>query len=633
MATVGNCFAAGLLILITIVFSRNRNFLTKASKYYIVCLALTATSAIFSTLSAIAIQANNSPAQIILFTTLDFAFMLLTTSILTLYLIAKITEHIFDDKYMQLANVFLLICYSFYALILILNLPFGFIFTTNAKGQYVKGFASNLPYMFLIPQILLILFYLINHRKRLSKAVKYALLECMPAITLGVIMNFLYEDLVVLVLIITLIELVFFLAFQRQRMGINKLTKLNDTSAFYIEVNKRVKARQLFKTYLIKIRNLNVIKQHYGHKVGDELLYQFAFALERLFGDGLCYHLNGTVFAVLLPDGSTNTTTKLRDFLEQGIKYIDEQLVFEYILVEYSGRYELSAETLYEKLEYASEAAKEANQKYISCSLDLEANRLRKKYLVNRMQNITVDAGFEIWFQPIYNTNGCTCTSVEVLLRLKEQNGQFISPAEFIPIAEKTGQITSISWFVIEQTCKALAENSELNGIRASINLPMLHLIDPSFENRLNSIIDSYGIDHKRISFEFTERVILENLDVAEKNMRRLTRSGYSFYLDDFGTGYSNFNCVLRLPFRTVKLDSSLISAQERLHTINNPVNMLTDLFHDMGLLVIVEGIETKEMLDQMVEFGVDGIQGYYYAKPMPLPALIEFVTNLKIKD
>ena len=110
MGTVANCFAAGLLVLITIVFSKNRKFLTKTSKYYIVCLVSTAMSAILSTLSILAHQANSSAWQIILFTTLDFAFLLFTTSSLALYLIAKITEHIFTDKYLNMANVFLLVC-------------------------------------------------------------------------------------------------------------------------------------------------------------------------------------------------------------------------------------------------------------------------------------------------------------------------------------------------------------------------------------------------------------------------------------------------------------------------------------------------------------------------------------------
>jgi EAL domain-containing protein (putative c-di-GMP-specific phosphodiesterase class I) len=108
------------------------------------------------------------------------------------------------------------------------------------------------------------------------------------------------------------------------------------------------------------------------------------------------------------------------------------------------------------------------------------------------MQTISRSEGFEIWFQPILNSKQNLFSSVEVLLRLKEKNGSFISPAEFIPIAEKTGQITDITWFVIEETCSALAGNRELDGIRVSINLPMIHLVDPTFENRLNKIVDRY---------------------------------------------------------------------------------------------------------------------------------------------
>jgi EAL domain-containing protein (putative c-di-GMP-specific phosphodiesterase class I) len=213
-----------------------------------------------------------------------------------------------------------------------------------------------------------------------------------------------------------------------------------------------------------------------------------------------------------------------------------------------------------------------------------------------------------------------------VLLRLKEKDGTFVSPAEFIPIAEKTGQINAISWFVIEQTCYALAENRELDGVRASINLPMLHLVDPLFESRLNKIVDKYNIPHDRISFEFTERVILEDLDIAEKNMSRLANSGYTFYLDDFGVGYSNFNCVLRLPLKTVKLDMTLTSTTETLTKNGSLVRILTDLFHGMGLQVVAEGAENSEQVKLLRKFGVDGIQGYYFAKPMPLTNLCEFL-------
>ena len=158
----------------------------------------------------------------------------------------------------------------------------------------------------------------------------------------------------------------------------------------------------------------------------------------------------------------------------------------------------------------------------------------------------------------------------------------------------------------------------------------MLHLIDPNFEGRLNQIVDGYGVSHERISFEFTERVILDDLGVADKNMRKLASSGYTFYLDDFGVGYSNFNCVLRLPIKTVKLDMSLTATTEKLKENNSLVCILTDLFHDMGLNVVAEGAETEEQVEMLRSFGVDGIQGYYFAKPMPLDKLKDFLSNQK---
>ena len=277
-------------------------------------------------------------------------------------------------------------------------------------------------------------------------------------------------------------------------------------------------------------------------------------------------------------------------------------------------------------MEYACEIARKEKRKYIFCTPQLDESRTRMSYLINRMQAITVEAGFELWFQPIYRVATKSFTNMEVLLRLKEKDGSYISPGEFIPIAENTGQIIPITEFVIKETCRILSDCNELSSMKVSINLPMIQLTDPSFEKKLDEIVDRYGISHDRINFEFTERVILDDLDVAEKNMRRLARSGYSFYLDDFGIGYSNFNCVLRLPLRTIKLDMSLMSTTKRLSENFGIVNVLTDLFHNMGLTVVAEGAETSEQVQLLKQYGVDGIQGYYFARPMPLEKLIKFL-------
>ena len=111
--------------------------------------------------------------------------------------------------------------------------------------------------------------------------------------------------------------------------------------------------------------------------------------------------------------------------------------------------------------------------------------------------------------------------------------------------------------------------------------------------------------------------------------MKSLCASGYSFYLDDFGTGYSNFNVIFKLPLKTVKLDMVLTAPNESPER-SDLAKILTDFFHGMGLGVVAEGAETLEQVEHLKDIGVDGIQGYYYAKPMPLSKLKCFLKKAK---
>lgn len=630
MITIGNYFAVGIILIISMIFFRNKYFLTRASKYFAICLILSFAGTIINTLKAEGIRSAIFPIWLTqTFITLDFILMSVTTAILTFYLISKVTEHILSDKILSLAKYTLFFTVIVFSVASLANIPLGYIFSFDESGVHANGPAHFLPYLIIIPEAILVGYYCVKYRRRLRRNIKFALIETLTIVLFALVAKYVYGEGLVIVLTVTLIELIFFLDFQHQRTGLNSITKLHDGRSFYTEINRRIKQNSPFKVFLISVRNIGIIKQNYGHRIGDEVLYNFAFTLEKFFEDGATFHMHGTNFCVVVKneDNSEETITKLRDHLDIGISYIKSSLSLDYIIAEHSWQEdEANADTFYEKLEHALTIAKETKQKHIVYTLDLEIARLRKKYLINRMEKISADEGFEIWFQPIYSTAKEAFSSMEVLLRLKEKNGTFISPAEFIPVAEKTGQIVPITWFVIEETCKALAKTPALDGMRASINLPMLHLVNPMFEQMLNSIVDGYGLSHDRISFEFTERVILDDLDIAEKNMRKLAESGYTFYLDDFGVGYSNFNCVLRLPLRTIKLDMSLTATTEKLKKNNNLVCILADLFHDMGLNVVAEGAETAEQVELLKKYGVDGIQGYYFAKPMPLEKLKTFL-------
>ncbi len=632
MTTIGNCFALLILAITMIMFFSIKYHITRASYYYTLCLICTLVTAIVNTIRIESTtRLNLSPSAIKLCATVDFMLMILTTSILTIYLISKVCEHIMGDGHLFFAKLSLAIIFLLLCAVLIVNLQFGFIFSSLEPGVYKEGKVYYLPYLFIIPQTVLMFLYCIKYRKKLSKSVKLALIESIPIITLCLLNKLIYSSISVFVLSVVLIELIFFLNFQNHRIGVNSLTNLNGSRSFFKEINTRIKKQAKFKVYLIKLQNLSIIRQNYGHKMGDEVLYLFAFNLEKLFSHGYAFNLHGATFTLVLPYSSNNTSSEesksLLAYLEEPVNYTGTPMKLDYILSEYVWQGEKDADTIYEQLEHASDIARESKFKYASCTPELDKARLRRQYLINRIQTVSREAGFEIWFQPIFNVNKNAFSSMEALLRLKEKDGSYISPAEFIPLAEKTGQIVPITWFVIEEACRAMSSCREIKEKSVSINLPMVQLIDPMFDKKLDKIVDRYGISHNKIIFEFTERVIIEDLDLAEKNMRRLAKSGYTFHLDDFGTGYSNFNCVLKLPIKTVKLDMSLMPTANQAQS-NYIILILTDLFHDMGIKVIAEGAETEQQVEALRSYRVDSIQGYYFAKPMPLEVLKTFFND-----
>jgi EAL domain-containing protein (putative c-di-GMP-specific phosphodiesterase class I) len=243
------------------------------------------------------------------------------------------------------------------------------------------------------------------------------------------------------------------------------------------------------------------------------------------------------------------------------------------------------------------------------------------------MQVVNRENGFEVWYQPIFCIENRKFCSMEALIRLIEPDGTIISPGEFIPIAEQTGMVKNMTWFVLEESCRMLQANPSLDDVSVSINLPMAQLLEDEMLERINAVVDGYGIKRRRICFEFTERAILENFEQIRKVMNRFAAEGYRFFLDDFGAGYSNFNCLFRLPFRVIKLDMHLIrmdiddSGSQRLGVIKTLARFLKGI----NMVVIAEGVETVDAARTIADLGIDRIQGYVYAKPMSEKKLLEF--------
>lgn len=631
MIFIADYLALGLVFALFLFYLDSNHYLEKSDKLFISSLIFTGLTALTDILTGRLYSMTNVPLWLNMsVNTLYFVVNIITTSLIALFLFCKILEHVTNQHCMKNACVGLTILLTIYTIALITNFWNGCLFYFDSAGVYKRGPLNALGYIITGCQMILVIICYLRNRKNSTRSMQKIVIQAFPAITVCMIIQRINPEIMMNGIIMAFVNVILFVTFQGQHQGVHSLTKLNDRPRFFHDIEHRIRKKQKFQAFLINIKNFRIINQKYGHLVGNEILYEFAFALEALIPSSTAFHMNGTVFALTIPFTNQSFAEDycgiLLDFLENRTSFKGQPLKFDYVVAEYiSDVIDSDAAELYEKLEYAVSVAFQQKSHYIRYTPDLGNQMHRKRYLIERLQNIDKKYGFEVWYQPIHCLTPNNFSSMEALVRLREPDGTMVSPAEFIPLAEETGYVHSITWFVVENVCAFLKAHDELNMISVSINIPMNQLLQKGFIVRLNNIVDNAGIDHHRICLEFTERDILDKFEQTKALMHQLNDDGYRFYLDDFGTGYSNFQCILQLPLQAVKLDSSFTHTSKTENLVQPVVGTLTNLFHNMKFDVIAEGAETADDIDFLISQGVDKIQGFYYAKPMDENALLDF--------
>ncbi len=236
---------------------------------------------------------------------------------------------------------------------------------------------------------------------------------------------------------------------------------------------------------------------------------------------------------------------------------------------------------------------------------------------------------FQVYYQPIYSTGKGRFVSAEALLRLFDPNYGFISPELLVTAAEKSGAIHRIGDYVLEEVCQFIAseEFKSLGLEYIEVNLSVTQCMRGNLAEDVLAIMEKYHVSSEKINLEITETAASHAQEVMSENLRKLTQAGVSFSLDDYGTGYSNIKRVIQLPLKIIKLDKTFVDEQDNpkmLVVLKNTVAMLKD----MNMEIVVEGIETQEMLDFFTELRCDFIQGYFFSKPIPKPEFVHFIRS-----
>lgn len=248
-------------------------------------------------------------------------------------------------------------------------------------------------------------------------------------------------------------------------------------------------------------------------------------------------------------------------------------------------------------------------------------NALREKDFENVMPAALKEHEFMCYIQPKYGTSSRHIEGGEALIRWNSKEFGFVFPDQFIPIAEKNGFVVELDFFILEEVCKAMRRwiDKGLTPVVISVNQSRLHLNNDDYIWRLREIVDKYSIPYEYIELELTESVFTENADLMLKIMQKLHEIGFKLSIDDFGSGYSSLNMLKDIPADVVKIDREFFNGTVNSQKGRAVISTVVDLAKNLDMQVISEGVETVEQVDFLQDIECHMVQGYYFAKPMPI--------------
>lgn len=381
----------------------------------------------------------------------------------------------------------------------------------------------------------------------------------------------------------------------------------------------------------MKIDGLHQINALYGYSTGDETLRKLSQAISvALPPDSLFVRLRRNDFCALVPVPGDNRAVEL---LLKEICHLPTVLSVKrrpmYLCRIYAGASLLKDKESFHDLNFlawdaCSRAILRTDHPFEVVEDKVASERIILKRLKRELPAAIAERQMELFYQPKYDVRTQTIVGAEALSRWNHNLHGRISPGLFIPMAERSGQISIIDTWVIQETCRTIQELKKLYSrpVALSVNVSPRTFFDTSLERVLLKACERYDISPNSLELELTEGTALSNLTMTRGVMERLREQGFRMAMDDFGVGYSSLSNLSLLPFDTIKLDRSFIANPDPRTRRVFPSIVSLVRSHEMNLLI--EGVETIEQLDMVQDSGCRYIQGFYFSPPLPFNAFTE---------
>lgn len=405
-------------------------------------------------------------------------------------------------------------------------------------------------------------------------------------------------------------------------------------------IKKSKSEQDTFALLYIDMDRFKYINETLGHRLGDELVKQMADRLVQLIGDkGVVSRVGGDEFAIIL-EKQLVLESQVQPLVHHIIKnleevpfYLNEFELFVTVSLGISmyPEHGKDVQTILKNADIALYRSKEKGRNsYMLFNPMMDINSFRKLSLERDLRVAIQEDMLTLHFQPRVCTKTRKILSAEALIRWNHPEWGMLSPAEFLPIAEETGLILPLTYWVMRDVCKQICVwkvgNAEVVPI--SINVSAHLFTSKNFLSNIKSILRESGIDGKLIEIEITETSILDNHLLVESTIKELKKQGIRVSIDDFGTGYSSFAYLTQFNADGLKIDRQFIR-----RIMENPkdatvVSSIIRLAQGLEMKVVAEGVETLDQLTFLSQQNCDEIQGYIFSKPLPANEFYKLLTK-----
>lgn len=422
-------------------------------------------------------------------------------------------------------------------------------------------------------------------------------------------------------------SLFYFLSYKNRQQSnleqiafVDSITHGNTYNKFVLQLDETLKKPDDKQYYLLAfdIDNFKYVNSFYGFDFGDQVLRRiYSEISDALSGEELLARVSGDHFVVLLEDASK---TRLKELMKPSINEKDVQIYLSAGLYEITD-YSESINLMVDKASSAAQMAKgQLPRRIVTYLEEYNKTMIYNEQLKRQMEIALAQREIVPFYQPKVDVDTRKLIGAEALARWRRaEDGRMISPGDFIPLCEKTGQIVNVDFMIFEQVLEFLARNLQ-NGIACvpiSVNFSRVHLLSEVFIHNIIQRLEAHHVPSNLIQVELTESIFFDNTDTITDFVNHMHEHGLLICIDDFGSGYSSLNMLKDIPIDVLKIDRGFLLDTGDPQRQRIILSSIAEMARQLRMDVVVEGVETDDNVALMKEFGCSVAQGYYFARPM----------------